>query len=104
MLLPTSLAHTFTLDTLTSATLQPPPFASPPPFPAALLDAPISTTDGNGLPKAHAEDRPAAGGDDVATGDGARVGSADSDNGAADEEDNPSATTVQSTPGARYWR
>ena len=47
------------------------------------------------------DDNPVAGGDDLFTSDGARVDSADSDNNAADEENNALATTVQPTPGAR---
>ena len=43
-----------------------------------------------------------AGGDDLVTGDGAHIDSADSNDDAADKEDNASATTVQPTPGAQY--
>ena len=48
-----------------------------------------------------ADDHPAAGSDDLVTGDGARVDSADSDDDASDKEDNALATRVQPTPGAR---
>ena len=41
-----------------------------------------------------ADDHPTTGGDDLVTGDGARVDLADSDNDAAGEEDNALATTV----------
>ena len=51
-----------------------------------------------------ANDHPAAGGRNLGTRDGAHVDSADSDDDAADKEDNALATTVQPTHGARYWR
>ena len=50
-----------------------------------------------------ADNHPAAGGDNLVTGDGAHADSADSENDAADKEDNASATTFQLTLGARYW-
>ena len=49
-----------------------------------------------------ADDYPAARGDNLDTGDGARVDSAESNDDAADKEDNVMATVVQLTPGARY--
>ena len=51
-----------------------------------------------------AHNHPAARGNNQVTGNGARVDSAESDDDTADKEDNPSATTVQTTPGARHWR